>query len=285
MGANAYNLPTIVDGINEQGLSSGAFYFPDYAKYQEIPKGKEAESLPIWELVTWILTNFANVQEIKEALPKIFVSDAKFKGYEHVKMPLHLIVRDAAGNNLVIEYIDGKLTMFDNPIGTITNSPSFDWHLTNLSNYVNLTTVNAQSRNLNGFIIAPFGQGSGMLGVPGDFTPPSRFVRATYLALGAKPLETEKETVELAFHVLNNFDIPRGVIQQARGDERGELEYTQWTSVSDLQNRRYYWHTYENQQVHMVDLMQLHLDAKTVKSIAMHEPAVVIDDSAKIVTR
>jgi choloylglycine hydrolase len=100
----------------------------------------------------------------------------------------------------------------------MTNSPPFDWHLTNLRNYVKLSPVNAEPLNLSGEVFAPLGAGSGLLGIPGDPTPPSRFVRALGLAISAKPLPDAAQTVRLAEHVLNNFDIPLGFIRSTAGD-------------------------------------------------------------------
>ena len=93
-------------------------------------------------------------------------------------LPLHHIVSDATGASIVMEYMDGQLSVTDNKVGAMTNSPGYDWHLLNLRNYANLTPQAARPREIDGVSLAPFGAGSGMLGLPGDFTPPSRFVRA-----------------------------------------------------------------------------------------------------------
>ena len=127
------------------------------------------------------------------------------------------IVHDASGKSLVIEYVGGKLNLYDDPLGVITNSPGFDWHMTNLRNYVNFSLDNHPPIQLGSVKLAPFGQGSGMLGMPGDFTPPSRFVRAVAFSQSVLEPKTGDEAVLTAFHILNNFDIPRGL--GARGGE------------------------------------------------------------------
>ena len=123
--------------------------------------------------------------------------------------PVHAVVHDASGKSIVIEYVDGKLNVYDNPLGVITNSPGFDWHMTNLRNYVNFSFNNHPPIQLGSVKLEPFGQGSGMLGMPGDFTPPSRFVRAVAFSQSVLQPKTGDDAVLTAFHILNNFDIPK----------------------------------------------------------------------------
>ena len=150
----------------------------------------------------------------------------------------------------------------------MTNSPTFDWHMTNLSNYVNLTVTNVPTVDVGGKEIKGLGQGSGMLGMPGDFTPPSRFVRAVAFSKSALPVETAREGVLQAFHILNQFDIPKGA---ARGLEHGKevADYTLWTSASDLKNLRYHFRTFDNSRIRMIDLKAVDFDAKEIRTISM----------------
>ncbi|MDR3550850.1 MAG: choloylglycine hydrolase family protein [Candidatus Babeliales bacterium] len=275
VGANACDMVAIVDGINEQGLAGGLFYFPNYAQFQTVTPEQAAHSIAPWDVMTWILTTCATIAQVKETLPTIRVSNVIF-GPWNMTPPVHAVVHDAQGNSLVIEYIDGKLYMHDNPIGTITNAPSFDWHLTNLKNYINLSALNVGKVTLGDVTLVPESQGSGMLGLPGDFTSPSRFIRATAFSKSVVNLKTEKEALDSAFHVLNLFDIPLGVVREKLTNEMS-YEYTQWTSASDLKNKRYYFHTYDNEQIYMIDLMRMNLDAQNPVIIAMKHPANIID--------
>ena len=171
--------------------------------------------------------------------------------------PLHFIIHDVTGASAVIEYVrGGKVTVYDNPLGVITNAPTFDWHITNLSNYINLSAVAVPQIQLAGMKIAPLGQGSGMLGLPGDFTPPSRFIRAVAFSQSVVPSKTAADAVRSAFHILNQFDIPVG---SARTIEHGKssFDYTQWTSASDLKNKKYYFHTFDNRRIRVVDLTKI----------------------------
>jgi len=275
VGTNACNVLGLIDGVNEAGLAGGLFYFPDYAKFQTVTKEQESNSIAPWDLMTWILSTCATVTQLKESLPKIYVSNVEFGPWK-MTPPVHAIVHDTQGNSLVIEYINGTLHMHDNPIGTFTNAPSFDWHMINVKNYINLSAFNITKRTIGKLDISPDSQGSGMLGLPGDFTAPSRFIRATAFAQSVVNLTTEKEALESAFHILNLFDIPLGVVRQAVTNDVS-YEYTQWTSACDLKNRRYYFHTYENSQIYMVDLMKMNLDAPKPLTISMKHSAQIID--------
>jgi choloylglycine hydrolase len=261
-GVMNFGKPVVSDGMNEKGLAGGALYFPGFAGYTAPKDADPSASLAPWEFLTWALTNFATVAEVKAAVAKISIIDIPTPGINFT-LPLHFALHDATGASIVIEPIDGKLKVHDNPLGVLTNSPTFDWHINNVSNYVNISPVDAAPLKIAGQTIAPFGQGSGLLGIPGDPTPPSRFIRALGYVASAKQLPDGPQTVRLAEHVLNNFDIPVGFI---RTDPKGgQLEYTQWTSVADLRAKRYYIKSYEDQVLRSVDLMSFDLDAKTLQ--------------------
>ncbi|MGC1177972.1 MAG: linear amide C-N hydrolase [Methyloceanibacter sp.] len=177
VGANGLALPIIVDGLNEAGLAVGLFYFPTSAEYMPYTTADADRSIAPWELGSWLLDNFASVDEVKANIGNIVVPGVVLEAWGFAP-PVHAVVHDASGKSIVIEYVDGKLNVYDNPLGALTNSPPFDWHMTNLRNYVNFSMTNIPPVKLGSVTLEPFGQGSGMLGLPGDFTPPSRFVRA-----------------------------------------------------------------------------------------------------------
>jgi choloylglycine hydrolase len=260
LGANAEKLSIVIDGVNEKGLAGGLFYFPGYAQYQEVPTNQTQNSIAPWELMTFILSTCQSIAEVKKILPTIYVNSSSFAQWG-ITPPVHAIVHDENGSSLVIEYVNGVLHTYDNPIGVFTNSPTFDWHTTNLNNYVNLGAFNTSSKELNGLTLKPLGQGSGMMGLPGDFTSPSRFVRAVVYSQSVVDLKDADNTKKTAFHVLNLFDISRGFIRQQEKDSVS-YERTQWTSACDLKNRRYYYKTYETQIVQEVDLLKMDVDAK-----------------------
>jgi len=277
VGLNGLDKEVFVDGVNEVGLAAGVFYFPGYAEYQATTPDEEAHSLAPWELVTWVLTNFGTVDEIRAALADVRVAAVPLNAELGIP-PVHYIAHDKAGHSLVIEYVDGQLKTYNNPLGVVTNSPGFDWHETNLRNYINLTATNVPPVDLRGIEFTQFGQGSGLRGLPGDFTPPSRFVRAVALSQSAESGASGPEAVSQAFHVLGSFDIPEGTVRPATSS-REPLERTQWTSAADLTARRYYFTTHDNRRVRMVDLNSFEADATktTVIPIAGGEDVLQIE--------
>ncbi len=275
VGMNSQQQPVLADGINERGLAGGMFYMPNYAQYETVSAGDESRTLAQWELLTWILTNFATVDEVRAAIATVKVADVTMTGWPSGP-EVHYVVHDAGGHSLVIEYIGGRPVLSDDPIGVITNAPDFDWQLKNLNNYLNLTATNAAPSSLGGLQLSAFGQGSGLLGIPGDFTPPSRFVRAAFLSRSAMPGENGPQAVRQAFHVLDGFDIPRGSV---RGVEDGHvaLDYTQWTSAADTKNRVYYFHTHANRRVRSIELPRTDFDAATIVTLPRGDEGEVDD--------
>lgn len=269
VGVNALGIATIIDGMNEKGLAGGALYFPGFAGYAEPAKANPAQSLAPWDFISWALTSFATVAEVKAALSGISIIDVK-QANLGITPPLHYTLHDASGASIVVEPVDGVLKVYDNRLGVMTNSPPFDWHLTNLRNYVKLSAANAPDLKVEGQTITPLGQGSGMLGIPGDPTPPSRFVRALGYALSAQRQPSGIESVRLTEHILNNFDIPIGWIKEGSGQEtsKAPLEYTQWSTIADLSHRKFYVKTHENQALRSIDLMSFDLNAKTLATAA-----------------
>jgi choloylglycine hydrolase len=270
VGANGLGLPIIVDGLNEAGLAVGLFYFPSTAGYMPYTPADADKAIAPWQLGSWLLDNFASVDEVRANIGAIVVPATVLKQWGF-SPPVHAIVHDASGKSIVIEYVGGKLNVYDNPLGVLTNSPGFDWHMTNLRNYVNFSLSNVPPVQLGSVTLEPLGQGSGMLGLPGDFTPPSRFVRAVAFSQSVMQPKTGGEAVLEAFHVLNNFDIPKGAAREVKKDAHGNIlaDYTIWTSASDLKAKRFYFRTYDDSQIRMVDLTKMNLDAKDVVKISM----------------
>ena len=252
LGANAEGLTAIVDGINDRGLYVGLFYFPGYASYSDATKENAARAMASHEYANWLLGNFATIEEVKANFDKIVLVPVVVEAIEQAA-PVHFVVYDRSGKSVVIEPLDKSLKIYDNPLGVVTNSPTFDWHMTNLRNYVNLTATNVPPIDLGGIKLAEFGQGSGLRGLPGDFTPPSRFVRAVAFSQSAVRSDTAAQAVLQAFHILNNFDIPYGAVREV---DNGQIhaEATTWTSAADLKNLRWYFKTYDDQSIRSVDV-------------------------------
>jgi choloylglycine hydrolase len=234
VGVNAAGLAYATDGMNEAGLTVGALFFPGFAQYQEVKADELATTVSNVDLVNYILSNFKTVDEVRQAMPKIrVVRNAEIEKEFGTPLPLHHIVSDATGASIVIEYMDGQLSVTDNKVGAMTNSPGYDWHLLNLRNYANLTPQAARPHSIDGVSLAPFGAGSGMLGLPGDFTPPSRFVRAVAFVNTMIPAKDAADAVNAASVMLNNFDIPKGLVREGAAEDF-HLGYTQWSVIADM---------------------------------------------------
>ena len=270
VGVNADGLPYATDGMNEAGLTVGALFFPGFAQYQEWKPDEQATTVSNVDLVNYILSNFKTVEEVREAMPKLrVVRNAAIEKEFGTPLPLHHIVSDATGASMVIEYMDGKLSMHDNKVGAMTNSPGYDWHLLNLRNYANLTPRPAPARAIDGVSLAPFGAGSGMLGLPGDFTPPSRFVRAVAFVNTMIPAKNAADAVNAASVMLNNFDIPKGLVREGASPEDFHLGYTQWSVIADMTHRVYYYWTMYDRRMRSVDLSKLDFEGKAVTSFPL----------------
>jgi choloylglycine hydrolase len=276
LGANALGMPILVDGLNERGLAVGLFYFPTSAKYQPYAAGDAERTVAPWELGSYMLENFATVDEVRANLPAVVVPDVVLQAWKFVP-PAHYVVHDASGKSIAVEYTDGKLNIYDNPLGVMTNSPSFDWQMANLRNYLNFSLTDLPPVKVGSVTLVPFGQGSGMLGLPGDFTPPSRFVRAVAFSQSVLPSPTGYDAILAAFHILNDFDIPKGASRAATKDAHGNVvaDHTIWTSASDLKAKRFYFRSYENSEIRMVDLTRQKLDGKAIVTWPMQGNEVV----------
>lgn len=280
LGINGFNIKGgYVDGFNEKGLSFEALLFTS-AKYQQAVPGK---FVSIVDLGAWIMGNFATVEEVKKALPTINVTTASLTK-PHGELGLHVALHDATGKNLVIEFIDGKVKVYDNPLGVMTNRPDFDWQMNNLRNYINLDSHDKHGRMLNGIKIEPTGVGSGMLGFPGDWTPPSRFVRLAYSVDAALPAKDAAEAVNLAEHLLNIVDIPKGMIKEKSTPLVMVEGYAQWVVIKDLTNRVLYYKTYDNTAWKKIDLKKLNLaSGAPEKSLAINDKqSRVVDVSGEL---
>ena len=270
------------DGINEAGLTAGLFYLPGFTEYQEYIPELADNTIPGDLLASYVLSMFETVEDARAGLEGIRVVGVvdETLGFP---FPFHMLVADRFGGRIVVEYIGGELTIFEAPLGVITNSPNYDWHMTNLNNYVNLSAISLPAVETSGVTFAPLGAGSGMIGLPGDFTPPSRFVRAVAFSQTARETEGGYDTVREAFRILDNFNIPADAAEGAQDDvQSDDLLYsaTQVTTASDSQNLVYYYHTMYDRTVHMVDLKQIDFGAASGEMVVFptsgnREPTII----------
>ncbi len=257
IGMNSHGVPILIDGVNEKGLVAGGLLFPGFAGYASFEPAEAGRTIAQYEVVNWLLSQFATVAEVRAGLAQVRVCQgpSASKGITVGPLPLHFTVHDATGDSIVIEHVGGQTKVHDNPLGVLTNAPDFDWMRIYLSNYVNLSAVNAAPKALDGFKIDPTGQGSGMLGLPGDFTPPSRFLRMVALTQTASPVTGPDAGLALAMTIIDNVDIPMGTVRDVSpaGIVR---DVTQWVGAVDTARGRYYFRTYDNKNWRYVDLKE-----------------------------
>ena len=242
--------PFVVEGVNESGLSAGLFFFPQYGDYAPYNQNNNDKTLCDMQFVSWVLSQFSSIDQVKAAIREIDLVTLN-----HKIGAVHWRIAEPDGRMVVLEVVGGVPHFYENRLGVLTNAPGFPWHMTNLNNYVNLEPGSAPDNTLKpGVTLRPLGHGSGMLGLPGDFTPPSRFVRAAFFQTTAPVLKTGFETVLQAFHILNNFDIPVGS-QHIRSEiPEGLPSATQFTSATDQRNMKFYYRTAWNSNIRCIDL-------------------------------
>ncbi|MEO1198174.1 MAG: choloylglycine hydrolase family protein [Pseudomonadota bacterium] len=261
VGATGLGRLLSTDGVNEVGLSSGLFYLPGFAEYPEFDPEFAEQSLAPSDFVNYVLANFATVDEVRAAMEDIRIVDVVEPALGFAA-PVHYFVADPTGDRVVIEVVNQEMHLHDAPLGVITNSPSYDWHMTNLRNYVNLSATELPQRTVADTDFSPLGAGSGMIGLPGDFTPPSRFVRAVAFSQSARSTGGGYDTVREAFRILDNFNVPaHGVTHNAEEDGGIVLSATQFTTAVNMATRQFYYHTQHNRRVRMVDLNEIDFNA------------------------
>ena len=248
----------VVDGTNETGLNVGLFYFPDFGKYQPYDAAYRDKTLADFQVVSWILSQFSTIDEVKNAIDTV-----RIVNIDPTASTVHWRITEPSGHVVVMEIIDGIPTFYEDPIGVIANSPNFDWHMTNLNNYVNLTSGTIAPTPFGPIKLRSLSHGTGLLGLPGDFSSPSRFVRAAFFKTYSVEQPNGPETVKQAFHILNNMDVPFGTTQTAKEKKFDMPAATQWTIATDTANHIVYYHTMYNRTLRKIDMNKIDFD--TVK--------------------
>lgn len=249
------------DGLNEKGLYVGMYYFPGYASFEPYTKEASRRSLSVGDFMRWLLSSFATVDEVKANLSKVKIVNVVDPRFGGAPLPFHWKIADPSGRSIVIEIVkNGQIKIYDTVLGVISNSPEYDWHLTNLRNYLGLSVEPEKPIEGSSINLSPFGSGSGLRGLPGDFTPPSRFVRAVAFTATARPLETAEDAVFESFRILDNFNIPVGVTAPRDKIAPDIRSGTQVTTACDLKNRAFYFHSMDNRQVRKIDLTKIDFD-------------------------
>jgi len=236
------------------GIVFDALWLPG-TEYEEVsPDSDPSKVIELFDLPAWILGNFDALESVKKGLEEMTIWGESNELLGEIP-PLHLSLHDKYGGSMVVEFIDGEMKIYDNPNGVLTNAPELPWHLENLRNYVNLSAYMKEAE-INGITYKGMGFGSGYVGIPGDGTPPSRFVRITLLREFSNAVETEEEGIMLALHLLNTVDIPAGVSKR-EGSGPAAFENTQWVTIKDNKNLKLYFRSYDCSTLFLVDLSKV----------------------------
>lgn len=268
VGASTVEPSFVTEGVNEKGLNAGIFYFANVGSLTPYNPKRAKKSVSDGELVRYILTNFATVDEALKGLEKIEIipiGQADKNGHYATG---HWRISDASGRSVVLEITDeGKRHVYENNLRVFTNSPSFPWHQANLNNYIHLSGGETPAKTMGDVNLYSFGGGTNLVGLPGDLTPPARLVRAFFYVQSAPVPSNTYAAVTQAFHILNNFDLPIGA-EYAPGEKIPDMpSATQWTAVSDVTHPTFYYRTMYNSAIRKIDLTKI--DFETVKYLVL----------------
>ena len=257
------NYPLYYEATNEKGLSMAGLNFPENAVYFGF--AEEKDNVTPFELIPWILAQCACVDEAKALLEKINLVNIDFN--EQLPLsPLHWMISDKK-RSIVAEPLKDGLRIYDNPFEVLTNNPPFEYHCTNVSNYMGLSAGLSTSQFRERIPVKNYSLGMGAMGLPGDYSSASRFVRALFVKENSASEHDEKSNVNQFFHILNSVAMPRGCVRSAEG-----FEYTRYSSCCNADSGIYYYTTYDELKIrainmHDADLNQSNLHIFTVKGL------------------
>lgn len=247
--------PLYYDATNEKGLSMAGLNFPKNASYKPEEAGKD--NVTPFEFIPWILGQCANVADARKKLARINLLNENFS--EQLPLsPLHWMISDRE-ESIVVESVADGLKVYDNPVGVMTNNPTFDYHLTNLANYMHVSSEDPSNSFCESLNLTPYSRGMGGLGLPGDLSSASRFVKAAFTRCNSRSGESESESVSQFFHILSSVAQQKGCCKVEHG-----YEYTIYSSCCNTDKGIYYYTTYENSQISAVDMHRENLDGSAL---------------------
>ena len=264
-----------VDGVNEAGFAAATLYFTE-SKYSPAPLAGHV-NLASHEMIPYLLGNMHSVSELRDRLATLNVVAVKNKFMGDIVVPLHWIVTDASGDCAVLEAEGEGLQLYDNPVGVMTNSPDFPWHVKNLKNFAQLQPTLAAGTKYGALQADGFGAGTGAVGLPGDYTSVSRFVRMAFLREHAEKVHGQAAAVNTISHLLGSLDIPRGIKISADGSS----DYTQYRGYMDMSRHAYFMQPYDDQTITKVALTEDLLNAAEQTEFPLAQAQQFVDVTAK----
>ena len=252
MAAVDNGYPLYYDGTNEKGLSMAGLYFPGNAVY--LPERQDKDNITPFEFIPWILGSCADLLQAEEKLKNLNLVDIPYSS-QFPLSPLHWIIADRK-RSITVEPTAEGIKIYENPVGVLTNNPPFDFHMYNLAGYLNLTREEPVSRFAPDYALQPYSRGMGAMGLPGDLSSASRFVRAAFVKLNSVCKDTETASVSQFFHIL-------GSVAQQEGCARvgNAFEKTIYTSCCNTNKGIYYYTTYENSQITGISMHNTDIDS------------------------
>lgn len=244
--------PLYFDAVNEKGLAMAGLNFVGYAHYQEPTEGKD--NIASFEFIPWILAQCASVEDAKQLLDRINLTATPFSP-ELPPAQLHWIIADNR-ESITVESVQEGLRCYPNTPGVLTNNPPFDEQLFQLNNFMHLSAMTPQNRFSPKLDLKPYSRGMGAIGLPGDLSSQSRFVRAAFTKLNSVCGMSEAESVSQFFHILGSVEQVRGCCEAGEG----KYETTLYTSCCNTDKGIYYYTTYGNRQITAVNMHKEKLD-------------------------
>lgn len=258
MATVASDYPLYYEATNEKGLSLAGLNFPQNAVYY--PKAEDMDNIAPFELIPWLLGQCATVAEAMQYIEHLNIWNTPFSP-QFPLSPLHWILSDRT-RSIVLEPMADGLKVYENPVGILTNNPPFDFHMYNLANYMNVTSAIPSNRFAESVDLKPYSLGMGSIGLPGDLSSASRFVKAAFTKLNSRSGSSESESVSQFFHILGSVAQQNGLTAV----EGGQYEYTIYSSCCNTDKGIYYYTTYENSQISAVSMHNEDLEGKTLIS-------------------
>ena len=252
----ADNYPLYYDAINEKGLGIAGLNFVGNAHYNELQQ--EKDNIAQFEFIPWILSQCATTKEARRLIEKINLLNVPFSDQLPLAQ-LHWIISDSE-ESITVEAMKDGIKIYDNPVGVLTNNPPFDKQLFALNNYMNLSNKSPKNSFAQNLELQQYSRGLGAIGLPGDLSSQSRFVRVAFVKMNSVSGEDENESVSQFFHILNSVDQQRGCCQL----DDGKYEITIYTSCCNATKGIYYYTTYDNHQITAVDMQKENLDGDSL---------------------
>ena len=249
------NYPLYFDATNEMGLSAAGLNFPDYAVYRKRADNKE--NIASFEFIAWVLSRVCSIDEAKKAIEEINITDAAFCE-KLPPSPLHWLISDKS-KSITVEQTESGLKVYENTVGVLTNSPPFDYQMTNLVNFLSITSKTPQNEFSDKIDLMPYSRGMGAIGLPGDYSSASRFVRACFVKLNCVFETKEQEIINQFFYILHSVYLNKGYVSVGEA-----FAVTNYISCCNTDKGIYYYTTYNRNRINAVDMHRENLESNNL---------------------